>query len=82
MKQKDIITLALVVIISGVVSLILTNIIFGSPKNNNVKVEVVEAISSEFKLPDARYFNDESIDPTQIIRIGDNNNQQPFNKQR
>lgn len=81
MKQKDIVLVILVIFISGVFSLVLSNYLFASPKNRQEKVEVVEPITAEFKQPDKKYFNAESIDPTQIIKIGDNNNNQPFNKQ-
>ena len=83
MKQKDIALIIIVVFISGVFSLLLSNYLFASPKNRQEQVEVVEPISAEFKVPakDDKYFNAQAIDPTLIIKIGDNNNQQPFNKQ-
>lgn len=83
MKQKDIILIMVVVFISGVFSFLLSNYLFASPKNRQEKVEVVEPITADFKIPakDDKYFNIQAIDPTQIIRIGDNNNNQPFNKQ-
>jgi hypothetical protein len=83
MKQKDIVLIIVVVFISGVVSLVLSNMLISSPKNRQEKVEVVEPISAEFDTPkkDDKYFNSQAIDPTQIIRIGDSNNQQPFNAQ-
>lgn len=79
MKQKDIILIIVVVFISGVMSLLLTKTLISSPDKRQEKVEVVEPISAEFKQADKRYFNADSIDPTQIIRIGDNNNNKPFN---
>lgn len=78
MKQKDLPLIFVVVIFSAVVSLVLSNILISSPKNRKTKVEVVNPITSDFKEPDQRYFNAQSIDPTQVIQIGDNNNQQPF----
>lgn len=81
MKQKDIILIIVVVFISGVFSLILSNILFASPKNRQEKVAEVEPITADFTKPDPKYFNAESIDPTQIIKIGENNNNQPFNNQ-
>jgi hypothetical protein len=79
MKQKDILLIAVVIIISTVVSVLLCNKLISSPKNRHQKVEVVDPISAEFKQPDAKYFNSNSIDPTQTIQIGGNNNPQPFN---
>lgn len=78
MKQNDIVLVIVVVFISGVSSFLLSNLLFGSPEENRVKVEVVEPISSSFSEVDTRYFNDKSINPTQLIQIGQGNNQQPF----
>ena len=79
MKQKDLPLLLVVIFVSAVFSLVLSKVIISSPKNRKTKVEVVAPITSDFKEPDQKYFNAQSIDPTQQIRIGDNNNQQPFN---
>ncbi len=81
MKDKDIILIIVVVFISGVFSLILSNVLFASPKNRQEKVAIVEPITADFQQPDKKYFNVDSIDPTQIIKIGENNNNQPFNNQ-
>jgi hypothetical protein len=80
MKQKDIILIIVVVFISGVLSLVISNSLISSSKNRGVRVEVVDAISAEFPLPSDRYFNANSFDPTQLITIGSNNNQKPFNQ--
>ncbi len=83
MKQKDILLIVVVVFISGVFSLVLSNYLFASPKNRQEKVEVVEPITADFKTPnkDDKYFNAQAIDPTLIIKIGDNNNNDPFKNQ-
>jgi hypothetical protein len=78
MKQKDLPLIILVVGISAIFSFILSNLLISSPKNRKEKVEVVSPITSDFKEPDKQYFNANSVDPTQLIQIGDNNNQQPF----
>lgn len=80
MKKKDIGLIAVVVIISGVISLVLSNILIGSPKSKPQEVEVVEAITEEFGTPDTKYFNATSKNFTQTITIGDNPNPQPFNE--
>lgn len=79
MKQKDILLIVVIVIISGVTSFFLSNVIIGSPQSKPQEVEVVEEISSRFDPPDTRYFNENSKNFTQIITIGDNPNPQPFN---
>lgn len=79
MKQKDIILITAVVIISAVFSFFISNALFASPKNRQQKVEVVAPISAEFKKPDSKYFNSTAIDPTKLIQIGGNPNPTPFN---
>ncbi len=79
MKQKDIVVIVGVVVISGIASYFLSNALFAAPKNRKTQVEVVEAISPDFSQPDKNYFNSSSIDPTQPITIGDNQNPTPFN---
>jgi len=79
MKQKDIALILIIIFMSAIFSLVISNFVFGSNKKT-LTADVVTAITPEFNEPDKKYFNDQSIDPTQIIRIGDNANQQPFNQ--
>lgn len=79
MKQKDIALILVVVFISGIASYFLSNLLISSPKNRKQKVEVVGKISSDFPPPESKYFNSSSIDPTQLIRISNSANTQPFN---
>ena len=82
MKKKDIAPIILVVGISAIFSAILSNVLFNSPKSKQMEVERVNDISSEFTLPDSTIFNENSINPTQIIRIGDGGgNASPFGDQ-
>ena len=81
MKQKDLLVLAVVAIVSGVFSFVLSNMFFSTPQNRAQKVEVVDPISAEFQTPDKKYFNAESVDPSQPVEIGDRNNPNPFNGQ-
>lgn len=78
MKQKDIILIIVVVFVSGLASIMLTKLLINKSKNRSQKVEVVTPISSQFQEPDKRFFNDKSIDPTQNIIIGTNDNTDPF----
>lgn len=71
-KSKDLYLVIILVIISGVISLIVANIVFKTEKVKT-SVEVVESINSDFTLPDQTYFNKTSINPTQTITIGDGN---------
>lgn len=78
MKQKDIGLIAVVVIISGILSIIISGKIISTPSNRQQQVEVVQSISSNFNKPSSSYFNASSYDPTQIITIGPNSNSNPF----
>lgn len=80
MKQKDFLLIAVVVIISGVIAMVISGKIISAPKNRQQEVEVITPISADFNDPDKRYFNAESIDPTQLIQIGSGSNTKPFNE--
>lgn len=77
MKQKDIALVIVIVFVSGVFSFFVSNT-FISPPEHNQEAAVVEPITDEFVEPDNKYFNDKSINPTQIIRIDSNQNNNPF----
>ena len=83
MKRNDLIMLCLVGVIAAILSFVLSDAVFGSPKKNPIKVPVVTPISSTF--PDVKnddsyktFFNSQAFDPTQLIQIGNNNNAAPF----
>jgi mannitol-specific phosphotransferase system IIBC component len=81
-KQKDYLPILAAVIVSAVLSLIISNSFITSSKNRQSEVEVVPALNSEFNRPsvDDPYLNKDAVNPTQIIRIGENNNTNPFVK--
>lgn len=78
MKQKDIAVIVAIAGLSTIIAFILANILIANPKNRHAEVQVLDSISSEFPKPDSKYFNTNSIDPTQTVEIGNNNNPQPF----
>jgi Flp pilus assembly protein CpaB len=78
MKQKDIALILVIVAISGIISFLASRWIFARPADRQQKAEVVDVITSDFPLPDSKYFNNNSIDPTQLIQIGDSTNPNPF----
>ena len=80
MKQKDIALILVISFVSAIFSFFMSNFLFGGQKNRSLTADVVTAITTDFPAPNKKYFNESSIDPTQIIRIGDNTNQQPFNQ--
>ena len=79
MKQKDIAVIIVVAFISAVISFLVTDKLFVTPANRQQAVEVVDVITTDFKLPDSRYFNKNSIDPTVQSQLGTATNQTPFN---
>lgn len=83
MKQKDLLLIGMVAFIAAIFSIILSGVLFGSPKKNPIKVPVVNNISSTFPVVQTdnnytSFFNDKALDPTQLIQIGGNNNTTPF----
>jgi hypothetical protein len=77
MKSKDIGLISFVAIISAILSIILSNLIVPSSDKNQT-VETVEVIKADFQRPPAQYFNSESVNPTQEIRIGQDEGSNPF----
>lgn len=78
MKQKDIALIIIIVFVSGIVSFVVSGKLF-APTKGHQSVETVDKISSDFNVPDSTYFNKNSIDPTQLIEIGNSTNPNPFN---
>jgi len=78
MKQKDFVLIIVVAFIGAILSFFVSNKIFVTPANRQQDVEVVDTINPTFQLPSTKYFNSNSIDPTQSSQVGINNNQNPF----
>lgn len=79
MKKKDFSLILMVVFISSIFAFFLSGVIVGNPETEPQEAEVVDDISSDFNDPSTKYFNNESINPTQLIRIGDEEgNKSPF----
>lgn len=78
MKKNDIALLVLVVSLTLVASYFILKAIIGDPSQNTQSVERVEPISAELPEPSKAIFNDQAIDPTVVIQIGNPSNQQPF----
>lgn len=79
MKQKDVAVIIVVAFISAVASFLVTGKLFVTPENRQQAVEVVDVITTDFQLPDSRYFNSNSINPTIESELGTTTNQTPFN---
>jgi hypothetical protein len=81
MKQKDFALIIIVAFASAVVSLIASRLLFATPQNRHQTVENVDVITAEFTQPSRKYFNEQAVNPTQQITIGDSTNPNPFNPQ-
>jgi hypothetical protein len=79
MKQKDVALILVMMFISAIASLVISQWVFASPKNSKQTAEVVDTITPDFSQPPTKYFNAESVNPTQEIQIGETNNPNPFN---
>lgn len=79
MKQKDLTIIIFAIGLSAILSFFLSGFIVGDPESEPQSVEVVEPISSDFNELDEDYFNQDSINPTRLIKIGDGGgNTSPF----
>jgi hypothetical protein len=79
LKQTDWVLLA-AGLIGGIFLAFLANkFVFTNAGSKNTQVDVVPTIHTDFPSPSKKYFNSQAVDPTQIINIGPNNSQQPFN---
>jgi hypothetical protein len=76
-KQKDLITLGVVIVMAAILSFIVSSLVF-STKSSSMKVEQVPAISSDFPKPEDTIFQNLTIDPTVLIHINNNNNNSIF----
>ncbi|HEU4966211.1 MAG TPA: hypothetical protein VFT53_01890 [Candidatus Saccharimonadales bacterium] len=79
MKQKDIALILLIAGLSGVASYAISHFIFATPANRQQQVAVVSPVNTAFASPDPKYFNNQSIDPSELIVVGGSNNANPFN---
>jgi hypothetical protein len=82
MRRKDLTKVIFVAVIWGIISIVVSGLIFKSPVKN-AKVPIVKPISTSFPQvkTDSNYqaiFNDKALDPTQLIQIGSSQNTTPF----
>lgn len=78
MKQKDILLIVVICIVAGIISFVLSGMLFVTPTNRQQKVEKAPVITAQFSTPDNHYFNASSVNPTQNIQIGGSSNPAPF----
>lgn len=80
MKQKDIVIIVAVALVSAIFSYVVAGAVFGSKDKENLKAPIVQPISSQFSIPatDDPYINKNSINPTKTITIGEQPANIPF----
>ncbi len=78
MKSKDYGIVFIVAVVSGVISILLSGVLFSTPEDRSQNVEVVEPITTNFERPNGTYFNEFSVNPAQIIQVGQDPNSNPF----
>jgi len=78
MKQKDIGLILVIAIISGAISIVVSNLFLATDSDRKQAVEVVAPINSDFQTPPAKYFNNKALDPTRLIEISEDPNSKPF----
>jgi hypothetical protein len=79
MKQKDVALILVMVFIGGILAFLISNWVFSSKSDREQTAEKVDVITADFPQPPSKYFNADSVNPTQTIEIGGNNNPNPFN---
>lgn len=82
MRKKDLPVLILVIGISAILSYVLVGLFISTPKDRKQSVETTEVITASFTIPESTNFNTNSINPTKLIEIAPNSNDQPFAQQQ
>jgi hypothetical protein len=72
MKKSDIAMIILIASLSMLVAYFAAKAVLGDPNTESVTVKTVDAISADVTEPDAQVFNDDAINPTVEIIIGEN----------
>lgn len=78
MKQKDIAMILGCAGFSAIVAFAIATFVIGGPQKNLISVKIIDPITSEFLPPDEKFFNKESLNPTQTVEIKPSDNKAPF----
>ena len=77
-KQSDIAMIILVAIISLIAAYFIGGALINSPESRKTEVEIAVPFSATFPEPSKKIFNENSINPTEKIKIGETNQNEPF----
>lgn len=78
MKQKDIALIIVIAAISAAISFASSHFLFATSHDRQQNVAAVDPITTDFTTPDTKFFNNQSIDPSELIEVGSGNNTNPF----
>jgi lipopolysaccharide export LptBFGC system permease protein LptF len=78
MKRKDVMLIIVVGIFAAIISFIISGTFITTSEDRQQNVETAAPIETSFERPPAEYFNQDALNPTQTIQIGDDPNNQPF----
>jgi hypothetical protein len=78
MKQNEIVTLGLIIVVSAVIAWFGGRLILNPDKTKKTPIEVLQPISSEFTVPSNEIFNEDARNFTERIKIGENNTDKVF----
>ena len=71
MKQSDIFTIIIVALVGMITSVFFLNMILGDPDGKSVTFKTIQVIMPTLAEPDPGVFNDEAINPTVEVYVGD-----------
>jgi len=78
MKKNDLALIISTMFLSAVLALLVTSVLLSHFVSTQQEVTVVNTINTSFQLPSNQYLNSSSIDPTLLVKIGNNANNTPF----
>ncbi len=71
MKRSDIAAIVFIASTSVIIAYFVANAIVGSPSSKNETVKTADPITAEIEEPKPSIFNEEAINPTVEVTIGD-----------
>jgi hypothetical protein len=74
MKQKDLPILVVIIVVSAIFSVFITKFLILPKSNKPLNAEKVDSISADFQKLDSTIFNEQAVNPTKKITIGDSQN--------
>ena len=80
MKKDDAILIIGTMILSAIIAILVTTRLAPNYSSTHRQIVHVSTIDTIFKPPSNQYLNSNSIDPTLLVKIGNNSNNEPFSQ--